>query len=460
MTRQVFLQFDLVMDESGGVGVPAPIRRDEVDIVVDTDRHGLPHIPATTLAGALRERLTTEAPDVVDSWLGWVKGQSAAASRIWVLGTRMLGTADQWAGQHDADNALGIVTTTAIDRHRGAAQNLTLRTVERLKAGTRFIAYLRFEDATKAETDALVVALAGWRPLLGGATSTGHGRCHLANLRTGSLNLTNDADLITWLTYSGPALVEKVAVNRQADTRQAKAVPAYSVTFETRGPLTFSLDIEGRLHPDHDLPGSSIKGVLRSRMEFILRSVDLLGPNECGGVGCGRCLACQIFGHSARGFARTGVVGQRAKVRTLSAHVAGTMRPRTHIALDRWTGGVAKQSKDETLIHTAGDRGGMLHTVEGLEAGEFTLRFEVPELDPEMTVAFEHLLALALADFDDGLVGLGRATTRGYGSVSVTAASRPDGSPLPDCRAAREWLANQKRAMKRPGEGTHEGETQ
>ena len=441
-----FFWLTVVMDEPGGVSRPAPLRsrpqtggvdRGVPDLVIDTDHRGLPHIPATSFAGALRARVREMAPEQETAWFGHVSGDTATASSIWVLGSRMLDEHGSWAaGPVTPDTT----TTTAINRHTGAAAVNTLRVAESLPAGTTFSVYLRWD--TDGPITGLLNCLSEWRPLIGRATSTGHGYCRVTKVRTGSLDLTKPADLARWLTESGPRLVQSVARTDQPLTDAQPSTRGYAVTLTTTGPLAFSLTSDGTLS-SHSLPGASIKGVIRSRMEYILRSVGLLEPDKCGGTGCGACLVCQVFGHSTRDRRhRRGSVGQRARLRTVDAPVHGQTRLRTHVPLDRFTGGAAMASKDEARVYVAGHRGGLLHTVEGIERGELTLRF-MGELPDQLAAGFEALLVLVLNDLDDGLLGLGRATTRGYGGVSVKAALRPDGTSLPSVANAQAWLAGE-----------------
>lgn len=437
MTGQNYVRIRLGMLEAGGVARPAPMRANEADLVVDTDHRGMPHLPATSFAGALRQRVRDLHPGKENDWFGFVQGDQSQASGIWVLGSRLV----------DATGALltepattSHVTTTAIDRHTGAAAVRTLRTTELLPAGTRFEIYLRWDgDVPLAD---LVGCLSGWAPLVGRSTSTGHGLCQVEEVHTGTLDLATESGLRTWLTTSGPDLVRVVADKQERVKEADTAVAAYTLTFRTKdGPLAFSLDSDGNLPASQKLPGASIKGVIRSRMEYILRSVGLLDKDACGGVGCGKCLVCKVFGHSAKSPAKGESVGQRASLRVHDALVAGVVRERSHAPLDRWTGGVAMASKDEPKVYVANSRGGLLHTFEGIEEGQFVVEFQ-GHLPPDVRDGFEALLTLVLADIDDGLVGFGRATTRGYGSATVTARSGPHGAQLPSREVAQEWVAD------------------
>ena len=450
MSAQRYVRVRLVMMEPGGVARPAPTRKDEADLVIDTDHRGSPHLPAASFAGALRQRVRELFPAKEREWWGFVSGDTAQASGIWVLGSRLV---DAHGALLSQPATASSVTTTAIDRYTGAAAVRTRRETEILPAGTRFEVYLRW-DGNVPMAD-LITCLSGWAPVIGHSTSTGWGRCEVEEVRTGTLDLTKPEGLQTWLTSSGPDLVRSVATKEAPVARPDPPLPAYTVTFRTKdGPLAFSLKADGGLPDSRRLPGASIKGVIRSRMEYILRSVGLLDEDACGGIGCGKCLVCRVFGHSVKAEStskpktKPESVGQRALLRVPDVQVQGQVRARTHAPLDRWTGGVAMASKDEPQVLIANSRGGLLHTFEGIEEGTFTVRF-LGELPWDLEAGFEALLVLVLADIDDGLVGFGRATTRGYGSMTV-AESSGSGHALPSREEAQEWISSELARRARP----------
>ena len=80
MSRQHYLRIRLVMMEAGGVARPAPQRSQAADLVIDTDHRGMPQLPATSFAGALRQRVREIRPDAVDEWFGFVQGSESRAS--------------------------------------------------------------------------------------------------------------------------------------------------------------------------------------------------------------------------------------------------------------------------------------------------------------------------------------------------------------------------------------------
>ena len=447
-----FIRFGLAMTEPGGILVPLPPREDQPDLVPDSDADGRPHIPGTSLAGALRElvwsRLGVARADglfgcLLDTAVGGAGRDTvdAVASPIWVYGARLAG-----------DMPVPVErSSTAIDRHRGAARNLTLRTEHLLPAGTRFQAYLRWDGAAQQDLDDVLALIAGWQPLLGHGTSRGRGRCTVGPIHHGTLDLDDQNDLLTWLTRSGPELVERVATTEVTVTADT-AAPIVQLPIEIRGPLRVGNGrttgggagpkvAEIRCEGGQPLiPGSGLKGVVRSRAEYILRSV---GGDACDDQRCGTCRPCQLFGHSRSGDKPDGA-GARSRFRFRDAVVSDPcVRERTHVAIDRFTGGAAGRTPDPDGPagedpDPAGDPAGnadptgrgLLYTVRALERGAFTLTVETLTVEPLDAADDDRddllaLLRLVAEDLNDGLTGIGGGTARGYGSVEVDTTSLP-----------------------------------
>ena len=174
------------------------------------------------------------------------------------------------------------------------------------------------------------------------------------------------------------------------------------------------------------LAGTGLKGLFRSRTEYILRSVGAT-PAPCGTQQCGTCWTCQVFGSGGGQDTGAEAVGIRSVIRIPDAavHEPAEVR-RTHIAIDRFTGGVLP---------------GALYTMEALESGSFTLQVEqIAALDAHRAEEIRAVLRLVLEDLHDGITGIGGGVARGYGSVSVRfrrgggrrAAERRRGPPRAD----------------------------
>ena len=437
-TTLAAVRFEIELLEPGGITTPAPTREGAVDAVIDTDPWGQPLIPGTSLAGALRSRITAHhGPTRATAWFGAVlrdgTSTTATASPLWVLNAPRTGKerapTDRW--------------TTAIDPRRGAAANRTLRGVEILPAGTTFTAALLWQDATVTEVDELVDALTGWRPLLGRSTSAGRGRAAIRNVHHGILDLRTPAGLLTWTQRYGHDLADTIATNPAGTATEAADGSWWRIRLHLNGPLLVSTDQdEGpgtrrrKVPLSQDgapvIPGTSLKGVLRARISYILRSV---GADACLDRSCGNCLPCRYFGYAGGHHQDETSVGRRGSARVLDSRMVGNLHTRTttHVAIDRFTGGSAARTPTDERVHESNDRGGLLYTVTAVDRGEFDLAVDVTDVPVADRPVLAALLRLALQDLHDGLIGIGYGTTRGYGGVRL-APTVPDLPSLPEAK--------------------------
>ena len=379
-----------------------PLRRDPDDAVA---------LPGSTVAGSLRAHCAAW-PGLPDGLFGSPPGaEKMVPSPVQVLGVRLLG------GVPHVTSA----TRVAIDRHRGAARVHALFTVEQLPAGTEFDVHLRWDDAGAA-LDGFLDAVRAWRPRIGRGVTTGSGACAVTGVESETYDLTSSAGLLEWLAVGDPA-----SYPRPTKVLPAPAMPeaVIDVALEIVDGLHIGTGVRSRL-PGHEsevsllvqrnkvpyVPGSSLKGVLRWRVEYLCR---VLGHPACDDADCGTCQPCLLFGWSPRsgGDAR---MGARAAVAIpdTEIHGAGDLDVRTHVALDLVTGGA---------------RPALLYAQQVVVTGRFRLRVEPLR---RLTEAERALLRVCVADLDDGLVGIGAATTRGLGTVRVRddAWARPDVSAL------------------------------
>ncbi|MBX3274758.1 MAG: CRISPR-associated RAMP protein [Sandaracinaceae bacterium] len=174
------------------------------------------------------------------------------------------------------------------------------------------------------------------------------------------------------------------------------------------------------------VPGSSLKGVVRSAAERVLRSLELpccdpmnhksrchdeaskrgdaiargreaAGSHPMGEVHGMLCLACRSFGSQA--------IASRVSFAdaypTEQSHArANHTETRNGVSIDRMTGGPARGKLFELEVVVGGDFATSIHFA----------NFELWQLG---------LVGVVLADLDDGFVRLGSAKTRGLGRVSV-----------------------------------------
>jgi len=158
------------------------------------------------------------------------------------------------------------------------------------------------------------------------------------------------------------------------------------------------------------LPGSSLKGVIRSHCERIVRTINSRGScnpvddkSACSKrfdqsdsgtkVHTGSCFICQMFGNTVLA----------GRVRTADAYPRDAAAVRTEerngVAIDRIFGSVAVGP----------------FQMEVVTSGEFITRLAIRNF----TIAQLGLLALALRDLKLGRVGVGFGKSRGLGHVSA-----------------------------------------
>ncbi|MEW1734429.1 RAMP superfamily CRISPR-associated protein [Nocardia beijingensis] len=410
--RSTLFTVRLQLQTAGGVTAPEDLRIEAIDSgdgeqrlrntrPLRRDPTGAPHLPGTTVAGSLRAHCAA-IPALRDAFGPAPGADVRTASPIQVLGTL---TRTSTEPEHRA--------RTAIDRARAAARTHALHRTETLPTGTQFDIYLRWNNASEAELTALEDALRQWNPQLGAGASVGAGRATVTALARRSFDLASETGLADWLAITGPAdypTPEPITAPRARQPLRChtlRIVEALHIgTGTTR---TGDRDEEIAEILTHAgvpvIPGSTLKGVIRARVEYICRVLD---APACDSASCGTCRPCLLFGHGVTG---TDTTPGRARIAIPDAEVRHAhIEQRRHVAIDRFTGGARDQH---------------LYTHDVLTAGEFDLVIDDltgTGLDPVDTL----LLDAALHDLHDGLIGLGARTTAGYGTVTDTDPHPPD----------------------------------
>jgi CRISPR/Cas system CSM-associated protein Csm3 (group 7 of RAMP superfamily) len=397
------IRLSVELASDGGVRAPEAAT-DEVTPVA-ADGFGAAYTPGTSLAGGLRAHLG----DTADVLMGPApEADELAASPLRVWGTITA-----------ADRPVAERAQTAIDHDRGAAAVNTLRRTQVLPAGTTVGLYLRLDDADRY-WERFAAAVVTWRPQIGGGRSGGRGQGTLTAIGYRMLDLSTVDDLMLWLNLDGPAGIDAVLTGaltpaqEPTDTISVEWVVADAVHIgtgdEETGPTPAARDGRGR----PVVPGTTWKGVVRGRCEWILAA---LGGSLCPDRSCGRCGSCQLFGWSARAGGR-GPTGARARVEFTDSALLALRRDeparplaRTHVAVDRVTGGA---------------RDSLLFALDSYPDARLTLTIiATTPLAPWMRA----LLLLALRDIHDGYVGVGAGTTRGYGTLRAQDPSRVTPAP-------------------------------
>lgn len=451
--RVLLITVRLRMDTPGGVtAAEASVREDNV-IPIRTDTREVPHLPGTTVAGSLRaqwearfdEASTKDLFGHIARPAGSTLRQSTGSdrpirfpSKIQVLGTHYRGNPtlqppDTTGNEEPHEkNANPVVHhRTAIDRSRGGPVKHSLHGVAMLPAGTEFDVVIRWNDPDPRQREQLLDILRTWHPRLGRGTALDAGRCRAVAYGSRDYDLSTPQGLHDWLRIRPDSELYPAPMHEIAHP----ASPQLAFNIECRivdglhcGTGEAVAPVDGRPRVNrvverngkYIVPASTLKGILRSRAEYICHAV---GADVCEDQSCGRCTPCQIFGYSRNAATDSPhdntPQAQRAKILIRDAIIEhAERRERQHVAIDRFTGGARPQ---------------LLYTDEVLVKGRF--RIQIHEFRP-LEDTERLLIDAVLTDLHDGLIGIGARTSSGLGTVRVTdpdldiPANRPDLSSL------------------------------
>lgn len=238
-----------------------------------------PMIPGSSVAGALRHAAGQAAEQI----FGPPPGDDVRqVSPWWVLGV------------HVADSEVVVRGRTKISRRRGAAENRGRFDAEEVAPCSARI-YLRGDNV---EVQPLIDVLQAWAPRLGAGRTIGMGRLEVTEIRHRTLDLANKADVLEWLSATGsPAdRVDSLLTSGVSSSWRGPVAEPYLTAVLAVPFLAITSEGEDRT------PGSTWKGLLRSRVEYIGRS---MGYDVCGLTpeewhGCGHCAVCAAFGSSEK----------------------------------------------------------------------------------------------------------------------------------------------------------------
>lgn len=417
MTAFVLIRLVLTLQAPGGVAGPEQQSERSIDLPLAT-APGLdgpePHVPVTSLAGSLRASLAAdpELANHVEELMGPPPNRDdedeLAASALRMLGTQL-----------DSAGTVSRVRVAINRERRAAAAGSGLRHSQHLAPGTRITAYMQLDQPEL--WGVLRSGLQRWQPYVGGDRTVGHGASAVKEIHHRFVDLNTAEGRRAWLTTRGPDLFDPETMT-PVPVPESRASNAY---FSARWTIVDGLHIgvggpPGREPQAADpvlaledntpyVPGSTWKGVLRSRCEFILRSlgVPACTPRASDDVGveacpppCGECLVCHAFGSPGTD-EHPGRQGSLAFDNSdISGAVVDAAQP--HVALDRVVGGAHR---------------GLLFFEQVVRTGQLTLTVRALHETPREVHA---LLVLACRDIHDGYLGVGGSSHRGQGTLERT----------------------------------------
>ena len=262
--------------------------------------------------------------------------------------------------------------------------------------------------------------MAGWPPVVGRGRGVDQGWADLAKVESFTVNRRNP-DHLTWWLSERQALLSRTSGAEVKPPGGWKATTLKDVTTEgvTLGGLYEVVDAlhlgDGSKEVDNgrsnvlscmeSIHATSWKGIFRHRAEYILR---VQGTPDGG-----RALTDRLFG-SGRTTGASEDGGTRGKLRFATSPVKVSRREDRHlpkytqVSIDRVSGGSLRNSKERP-------EHGSLFGVRYIPArSSFELRVHSEEpLDAEESA----VINAVFRDLDDGVIGVGGMTTRGFGTV-------------------------------------------
>jgi len=417
---------------------------DSVDLELAMDGRGRTYIPGTSLAGVMRAWFERQCPNVLHAIMGFQDKDNGQASHLIVEDAVLSG------GIREIRDGVGIDSATGT-----AAENLKF-TRAVLPRGVGFMLNLEVDLPTKEEEAREVKkAMRGFLEhlntnglRLGAAKTRGLGKVGLqsgSEIKTQVYSFPDDLD--AWLDGTQePGPFDSMLTDPFTDRDDAlhieikwKPVSPVMVKSGAEGGIADMLPLvsgiqDGELAPV--IPGSSVKGVLRSRAALILRTVlqvdlpedahndarkwkdltlvsDLFGSTLAGG----RLFVDDTYQTSNAVNAEKWLAEDEATMNEATVHA-------DHVAIDRFTGGAS----DSALFSDRTPRRDKAWEAIRIEV-DFGRKVVTPPKDgrepkkrdltkTEMD-AQKALLALLLRDLKDGWVPIGFGSRRGMGEIAV-----------------------------------------
>lgn len=353
-----------------------------------TDHRGAPAVPGSGIAGMLRAAFREGASTFFGPEPTTESKAKAQVSPWWILGTVV--------NAPDQQPPSGTVRTrrrTRINRERNASELHGLFAADEANKASVTV-YFRSDTG---EPEPFLEKLASREVRIGGGRTIGLGQAKLTNIQYRTIDFEGGDAKNSFLEFLSPASpIERVE-------RLLEKGKTYTPNSPTHTPVLTAHMTVGHLAitdiSDTEIHGSTFKGLLRSRVEFIGRSLGyaVCGESSQNWTGCGDCAVCEVFGHSGK----PGMLEfQTAEL------IHQDIVKRVRIGLDRFTGGA---------------RSGAWFEQQYIEKAEWDLIVNgsldgLRDSNSWVRAALLH----ALRDIDDGFVSIGPEGAAGYGHAKVT----------------------------------------
>ena len=316
--------------------------RNDRDIHVLRSKAGVPFIPGTSLAGALRSLIEVENPCAADILFGTMHrtgGESVRDERQSAVSLYDVELNDAVIGSRDGVH-IDDVTGTAIDAHK-----YDYEIVESGADGT-FYAEILLRRVHQKDEHTLKETLLRLSELLrggfhvGALTTKGFGRMQLRDMVVDCYDFRRPEDAIAWLSPKRGNAAWHMAYDDAAQTEPPPADGDFVITadFALTGALIVRDSVDPLAETDGEkspaarmktntagqniIPGTSLKGVLRHRAAYILHA---LGKEQTQ--------AEDFIDHLM------GTTAARGRFIVEEAVVDAEMHTQTRSRIDRFTGG-------------------------------------------------------------------------------------------------------------------------
>ena len=433
----------------GGIGGDA-----DTDMALAVNGRGKYYLPGTSIAGVMRQWIRHRFPLEADSVWGASDVTHDAQKSVGLASCMFV--EDAVAKLPDGAN-IEIRDGVGIDRFSGTAAHGIKYDRTVLPAGTQFplevtADVLGVEDRQPvlAQLADLVVEMKAGRLRFGASKTRGLGRVELRGVAVREQTMSTRDGMLAALAMGGEVVAPDVLA---AAASGALPRPRLTLTvhWKPKGPFMVKAARDGMQVDSLPLtgwngqklrlllPGSSVKGALRSHAELIMRTVRGLPAPRVTTKGTDFLdqvddvpLVTALFGATGDRDERLGIgalatedcysvltldptawanveraEGLRQLESALKEASALTVRQAYHVAIDRWTGGAAD--------------GQLFSVLEPHPVAWEPIRLEVdlariPEAERKAALA---LLLLVLQDLGAGEIPLGFGANRGMGSIEV-----------------------------------------
>lgn len=444
----------------GGMGANA-----DTDLALTTDGRGRYYIPGTSLAGALRGWmgvLLDEDTKIKDLW-GDHQSEHRGASFITIDDAEIIFGKGQ---------TVEIREGVGIDRQMGAAAERYKYSRAILPKGCRFPLHITLDSQAARSPDELwqlLQALEYGHIRFGAAKTRGLGRVKLTELIIHRQELSDPDGIFDTLIRGGSC--EDWEIVKQANNYRPPAQLTFKVGWQPQDPVMVKAEGEGIAVDILPLvsqvetglrlviPGSSIKGALRTQAERIVRTVRYITPSSKLIEQLSLPLIDILFGSAEKKQAsrqsggKIGVlsvddcyasipisttdwldVENAPKLTTPLENALKNaldncgepfhkLQPAMHVAVDRWTGGAA-----DGMLYSVLEPVGMKWEAIGLHVDFGRLQ----KFHSDIAKAVLALLFLVLRDFANRKIPIGYGTNRGMGTIEVNESIEVSGFNIPD----------------------------